>query len=362
MVGEIYDPRYQMSVSDKWDPEVRRRMGAWGGVDRYGLPRNPDALMPDHELGPHVQFAADLARIRRNRRLEDDAFGAQRNALGFMESYRPGGAAAAASGIHSRMSDVLLASRTEETPDYLFRYREHKAHEAKKAARKASQLRAIGTVAGIAASFINPALGAGIMAATQAGTADADAYDQNTQEGYEQLGMPPPPESAYKPGQQAQVRPDIPPPPLSIGDGAGAGAPPPGTPPLGPQQQPPRGGGGQQQRGPQQQPPGGGGFLPPGGGGFGAPGQQGQGPGQGQGQGQRPGGPQGPQGGPPGGGGAGGPGGAGAGAGAGMAMQQAMSQEIFQEVYRSEFAFDPYWDGVVASLDQITASIAAMVA
>lgn len=358
MVGEIYDPRYQMSVSDRWDPEVRRRMGSWGGVDRYGLPRNPSALMPDHELGPHVQFAADVARIRRNRRLEDDAFGAQQGALGLLESYRPGGAAAMASGVHSRMSDILLASRTDETPDYLFRYREHKAHEAQKAARRASQLKAVGTIAGIAASFINPALGAGIMAATQAasGSEDAGSYDANTQQFYEQSGMPPPPKSAYDPNQGQQGQPDIPTPPLSVGgDGMGGqGAPPPGAPPKGPQNRPPQGGGG----GIQQGPPGGGGFMP----------QEGGMGGAGAGAGTPPGGPGAPPRGPQGGSGAG-PGGAG-GAGAGGAAMAGgagtafapMAQEIFQEVYRSEFAFDPYWDGVVASLDQLTASIVAMVA
>lgn len=90
--------------------------------------------------------------------------------------------------------------------------------------------------------------------------------------------------------------------------------------------------------------------------------------GAGAGAGTPPGGPGAPPRGPQGGSGAG-PGGAG-GAGAGGAAMAGgagtafapMAQEIFQEVYRSEFAFDPYWDGVVASLDQLTASIVAMVA
>lgn len=342
------------TVLDRRNEQMRQYLDRSGGLDEFGIPRGAEP--PPAEFAPMLQFQAERMAFERNRRLEGDADAAVQSAQGTFESYRPGGAAALAAGIHARRADVLLASRAE-APDLLFDWRREQEFKARKAARQASYMQFAGQVVGAAATVAGAALTGGaslaltipMMAAGAAVGAGGEYVEPGGQKlGGQQLkgGNAPAPIAKTPPGYQP-VNPGVP----SPGGGLG-------------QAQAMEGG----QQAPQQQPGG-------------------PQPSEGVGAGGNQQGPSAPPGGPA--GGMGGPGevpASAVGGGGGAAMPFAPTgaeiasplhptsmvnhiagrygsdavRRLATQAYMTEFANDPWWDRFYADLDVLDTQVSQL--
>lgn len=153
--------------------------GAHGAFDELGYTEK----IPQGGIAPFAQFESERIVAQRNARLMGEAVttigDARSNALGRMESYRPGGAAALASGIDMQagmgMANMLAASRTE-APDLLYQNRRDRSRRAAQKARQMQYIQ-LAVQGGLAAAALIPgvggagALAAGLTAAGNVGTA-----------------------------------------------------------------------------------------------------------------------------------------------------------------------------------------------
>lgn len=109
----------------------------------------PVGRMPRGKYALDYQYEADRRTQDRRNALWSDAHGALRQGQGMLESYRPGGAAALASGIYGQRAAMYgQQSMTLQSPDLLMGYREHKQdvadYERKKAVEDAQFMNLLG--------------------------------------------------------------------------------------------------------------------------------------------------------------------------------------------------------------------------
>ena len=150
--------------------------------------------LPGRRVGAETQYLAEKRTAERNQRLmeqgmdatrarTEEAGGALQQGLGLLQSYRPGGAAALASGSYSQMAnmiygqggreaDIYSAMRTE-APDLMFRYREHQRKSANRRAKRARIMGLVGTAIGAAATIATGGAAAPLMAMGGAAAAGA---------------------------------------------------------------------------------------------------------------------------------------------------------------------------------------------
>lgn len=95
--------------------------------------------LPPEWAAADAQFKAERKAFERNKMLEGQALATQKEGLGNLQTYRPGGASSLLSPYYSNMSNVILGMR-RDAPDLMFRYREHQATKARKAAERGAML------------------------------------------------------------------------------------------------------------------------------------------------------------------------------------------------------------------------------
>lgn len=101
-----------------------------------GMPINV-AGPPSHELALKYQYRAQEIIRRRQQALWGDAQGALASGQDLLQSYRPGGSAALASGIFGQQANLYAAQAQHlEEPDLLSQYRENSEIEAKREAKR----------------------------------------------------------------------------------------------------------------------------------------------------------------------------------------------------------------------------------
>lgn len=138
--------------------------------DSTGRPVGP---MPAAETALSWQYEADRRTEQRKQALWGDAQNVMRQGTDLMQTYRPGGSAALASGMYQNRGAMYAnQSMATETPDLLMRYREKAAYDAESKAEQAAReakhqantamaLQLVGTVAGAAVGGVGgAALGA----------------------------------------------------------------------------------------------------------------------------------------------------------------------------------------------------------
>lgn len=150
--------------------------------------------LPMGGIGPFAQYEAERIVAQRNAELMRQAVAAigdsRSGALGLMESYRPGGAASLASGIHMQagmgIANMLAASRTQ-APDLLYTHRRDRARRARQQAKRASLIGGLGSLAMIGGAAIGGPVGiglaiaGGLTAASQGGMGGAQGMGQAAQ-------------------------------------------------------------------------------------------------------------------------------------------------------------------------------------
>lgn len=92
-------------------------------------------ILPHETFALTAQLRANRRAEMRNQQLSDQAMRTQREGLGNLQTYRPGGAAAMTSGYYNNLSQMLIGKQTQ-APDLLGRYREHRERKARKRADK----------------------------------------------------------------------------------------------------------------------------------------------------------------------------------------------------------------------------------
>jgi hypothetical protein len=153
---------------------ARQQRGASGYYDETLDEFGYSDILPDASFALTAQHRADAQAARRNDMLAQQAGMTQREGLGNLQTYRPGGASALTSGYYTNMSNLLLERRTD-APDLLGRYREQIQADAKKEAKRA-QNKQLAVAAGGAlltaatAGMAGPAAAAGVAGAAGAAT------------------------------------------------------------------------------------------------------------------------------------------------------------------------------------------------
>ena len=154
--------------------------------DETGRPVGP---MPAAETALAWQYEADRRTEQRKQALWGDAQNVMRQGTDLMQTYRPGGSAALASGMYQNRGAMYAnQSMATETPDLLMRYREKAAYDAESKAEQAARdakhqantamaVQLAGTVIGAAAGGVGgAALGAaagGLVASRTGGDSGA---------------------------------------------------------------------------------------------------------------------------------------------------------------------------------------------
>ena len=231
--------------SVQWDPVTFRPLGEEGGR----VPRGGYAL--DYQNRANMMAEAARARYFQS---SQDLLGQGAN---LFESYRPGGAASLAAGLHGQQAQLAFNIGTQqEAPDLLMGYRDDAQRraesEAKKARRQAIALSLFGTAAQVAVGAATGGAGGAAAAGLAAGQQGAaqppplpPGYSGPTQVGQDrmtgpaapppgaaqsQLGAPPPMDPGQGgAGMAAQLGPPtLGGPQVSAGGVSGAGAPAPG--------------------------------------------------------------------------------------------------------------------------------------
>lgn len=181
-LGEYYNENTGRKTSsgntEWWGHNPRTGWGSprqkLGEFDELG---NYIGGMPEGYLGKQAQYRSEQIVSHRNadlmQRAVDTIGQASQNALGLMESYRPGGAASLASGIQMQagmgQANMLAASRTN-APDLLGNWREDRAIDARNRQDKMSYMQMGTQLLGAAIGAIGPGLfpgGAGKAPGTQ---------------------------------------------------------------------------------------------------------------------------------------------------------------------------------------------------
>jgi hypothetical protein len=149
----------------RWDPQTGMPIGLNGAVD------------PNNALA--FQQRANEVVATRNQGRRNDASAFMEQGLRASETYRPGGYAAMASGIHAQRAQLAFADQIE-APDLLAGYREQKSVDAANQQRRAAKMNFLSGLAQTAGMMIGgPAGGAavGLAAGAAAGGGGPGATD-----------------------------------------------------------------------------------------------------------------------------------------------------------------------------------------
>lgn len=174
--GAGNDAYWQHSYhTDHW-----RQKEAHGAFDEFGFTEN----LPMADVGPYAQHEANRIAAQRNARLGREAGAALYGGLHNLQSYRPGGAAAMASGMYGQQAATLLSMR-QAAPDLMTMWRKVESDRARKDAERAALLSAgisaVGSLAGAALGGIGGiGLGVSVNKGQQAQQAQPDATDTPT--------------------------------------------------------------------------------------------------------------------------------------------------------------------------------------
>jgi hypothetical protein len=174
LFGGSYRSPYESADpnSVQWDPVTFRPLGPEGGR----VPRGAYAL----DYQNRANMLAESARARYFTSAQD-VLGQGQN---LFESYRPGGAAALASGLYGQRAQLAFNIGTQqEAPDLLMGYRDDAQRRAEAEAKKARRQAVFTSLLGMGAQI------AGAAAGSAAGTAAAATLTPGGQVG----GVPPPP-------------------------------------------------------------------------------------------------------------------------------------------------------------------------
>lgn len=139
----------------------------------------PVGQMPRGNFALDYQYEADRRTQQRRDALWSDARQALQRGAGLLESYRPGGAAALSSGIYGQMAGMYgQQAMTQESPDLLMGYREHKQemadYERKKAEGKARLL----SIASAGTTLLGGGIGGAPVGAAMAAAGGQQMYPQ----------------------------------------------------------------------------------------------------------------------------------------------------------------------------------------
>lgn len=151
----------------------------------------PIGRMPKGKYALDYQYEADRRTQERRNALWSDAHGALNQGRGLLESYRPGGAAALASGIYGQQAGLYAQeSMALQSPDLLMGYREHKQEEADYERRKAQENAQFMSLIGAGVGLLGlGAAGGGAAAAMGAGEAGSYVGNRGGVQSYQGDGM-----------------------------------------------------------------------------------------------------------------------------------------------------------------------------
>lgn len=179
-----------MGINDKIDAmrgEIRdwgeKKAGYAGNPYQPGAPQTdetgrPLGRMPGAKYALDWQYEADRRTEQRKQALWGDAQNVMRQGADLMQTYRPGGSAALASGIYQNRGSMYgTQAMNTESPDLLMRYRERKQQEADAARKKSERLGMAMGLVGAGATVLGAATGGfgGALAAGMAGNAVGQA-------------------------------------------------------------------------------------------------------------------------------------------------------------------------------------------
>ena len=155
-------PGYYAGSPDsvQWDPNTN-------------MPILPPGTIPGSEFGLQFQYEAQRRTQQQRNALWGSAQGTIGQGLDLLQSYRPGGSAALASGLFGQRANLFAGQAASlEEPDLMSAYREKKEIEATREAKKAARMQAITGVLGALGGVAGAAMGApggGAGATTAAG-------------------------------------------------------------------------------------------------------------------------------------------------------------------------------------------------
>lgn len=164
---------------------------------RANLPLDPATGMPiggvgppAHELALNYQYRAqDWARQRQNA-LWGDAQGSISQGIDLLQSYRPGGSAALASGMFGQRANLYAGQAASiQEPDLMSAYREDKEIQAEREAKRAARFQQIMGVVQTAAGIAGMAAGAPPVGGSLLGSPQGQAF---AQQGGPPMGTPGP--------------------------------------------------------------------------------------------------------------------------------------------------------------------------
>lgn len=148
------------------------------GAPQFDATGRPIGPMPGAAYGLDWQYEADRRTEQRKQALWGDAQNVMRQGADLMQTYRPGGSAALASGIfQNRGSMYGTQAMNTESPDLLMGYRERKQQEADAERKKAERLGATMGLVQAGAAVLGAATGGfgGALAGGMAGMAAGQA-------------------------------------------------------------------------------------------------------------------------------------------------------------------------------------------
>lgn len=134
-----------------WRPDANQQFQERAGVDaETGLLTGFQGSVPG-EMGLMYQDIHTQATARARQRMMRQGIGYQEGALGLLQSFRPGGGAAAAADAYSRLGALHFQRAAMTQPiDYMADYRRHQEFLARRRSRRAARLGGIGQIAGMA--------------------------------------------------------------------------------------------------------------------------------------------------------------------------------------------------------------------
>jgi len=149
---------------------LQQRRDPYGPGVQWDENGNPiGQRLPRLENAIDWQYLANQRASQRRNALWGDAQGAIGQGLDLMQSYRPGGAAALASGMFGQRAQLFAGQAMDtEAPDLLMGYRQQKQLEADKEAKRANKINQILAGVGAVSNLVGAATGAGQNATDQA--------------------------------------------------------------------------------------------------------------------------------------------------------------------------------------------------
>lgn len=197
---------YEQYLTERgWNPGAGQAYGRLQQVDpRTGQLSMPGLVPADQALRVQALHEQGVYNYRQD--LMRGASEYLRGALGHLQSFRPGGAAALESGLYGQMAQTNLArAQLTEPMDLTADYQRHAAHQARKAAKKAATAQMAVQIAGIGASLISGGAAAGTLAPTIAGGLSGAIAGTNAAGQQGGAGQPRIASSVAEPSQPAQA-------------------------------------------------------------------------------------------------------------------------------------------------------------